>query len=57
MFQKCGQKDNKKYTFGLRKEQMEEPLMEKEATMICCASCGTCLTQRMKYCPSCGEKI
>ena len=55
MMLKCGQKDNKNYTFGVRKEQIEE--QEKEANRICCASCGTCLTQRMKYCPSCGERL
>jgi len=51
---KCGQKDNKNYTFGVRKEQLEE---KKEASKICCASCGTCFTKKMKYCPSCGEKL
>ena len=49
---KCGQKDNIKYTFGARKEQIE-----KESFKICCASCGTCLTTQMKFCPSCGEKL
>ena len=51
MMLKCGQKDNKKYTFGVRKEEV------KEATKICCAFCGTCLTKRMSFCPSCGEKL
>ena len=50
---KCGQKDNKNYTFGVRKEQIEE----KEVSKICCASCGTCLTKKMSFCPSCGEKL
>ena len=52
---KCGQKDNKNYTFGVRKEQTEEK--EKEASKICCSSCGTCLTKKMSFCPSCGEKL
>jgi len=52
---KCGQKDNKNYTFGVRKEQIEDE--KKEANKICCASCGTCLTKQMKYCPFCGEKL
>ena len=55
MFLKCGQKENTKYTFGLRKEQMEEEI--REANKICCASCGTCLTKKMKFCPSCGEEL
>ena len=53
---KCGQKDNKNYTFSVRKEQIEE-LDNKEAGKICCASCGTCLTSKMNFCPSCGEKL
>ena len=56
MMLKCGQKDNKKYTFGVRKDQMEE-LEVKEATKICCDSCGTCLTKKMKFCPSCGKEL
>lgn len=56
MMLKCGQKDNKRYTFGVRKEQIEE-VEVKEATRICCGSCGTCLTKKMKFCPSCGEKL
>ena len=52
---KCGQKDNKNYTFGVRKEQVEE--QEKEDSKLCCASCGTCVLFKMKFCPSCGEKL
>ncbi len=55
MMLKCGQKDNKKYTFGLRKEQMEDET--KEANKICCAFCGTCLASQMSFCPSCGERL
>ena len=51
---KCGQRDNKKYTFGVRKDQIEE---NEKDNKICCISCGTCITSRMKYCPSCGEKL
>ena len=57
MILKCGQKGNKNYIFGLRKEQMEESSQEKEVNKICCISCGTCLTRKMRFCPSCGEKI
>jgi hypothetical protein len=55
MMLKCGQKDNKRYTFGVRKDQIEEEV--KEASKICCGSCGTCLTKKMKFCPSCGEEL
>ncbi len=55
MMLKCGQKDNKNYTFGVRKEQLED--IEKESSKICCASCGACLTSRMQYCSSCGKKL
>ena len=51
---KCGQCDNKKYTFGIRKEQMEEP---KKETQICCLSCGTCFIKGIKVCPSCGREM
>jgi hypothetical protein len=53
---KCGQKDNKKYTFGVRREQLEE-VIEKETEKICCASCGSCLLSKSNFCPSCGEKL
>ena len=55
MMLKCGQKDNKKYTFGVSKDQIKEA--EKEISKICCGSCGTCLTKKMKYCPSCGKEL
>ena len=53
---KCGQKDNKNYTFGLRKEQIKEG-EKKEENKICCSSCGACVLSKMKYCPSCGEEL
>ena len=53
---KCGQPDNKNYTFGLRKEQMEDT-EKNEENKICCISCGTCITSKMKYCPACGEEL
>ena len=57
---KCGQKDNKNYTFGVRKEQMGDPFQEqpeKKITKNCCVSCGTCLVKKSKFCPACGEKL
>jgi hypothetical protein len=51
---KCGQKNNKNYTFGVRKEQINEA--EKE-NQICCLKCGICFFHKMKYCSNCGEKM
>ena len=56
---KCGQTGNKKYTFGLRKEQVEraEDTTEKVAETSCCSECGVCIPQKSSYCPNCGAKI
>ena len=58
---KCGQKDNKKYTFGVRKDQMEEveakEVERKELKKICCGSCGTYVSSKSSFCPSCGGKV
>ncbi len=52
---KCGQKNNTKYTFGLRKEQREE--IEKEAMItIYCSSCGSKCLKNSIFCSNCGEK-
>ena len=51
---KCGQKDNKNYTFGVRIEQREQI---KEANhLIYCGNCGSCVSKNMKFCPFCREK-
>ena len=55
MMLKCGQKDNKRYTFSVRKEQIEED--NKQSSKICCGSCGNCLIKSMKFCPSCGKEL
>ena len=52
---KCGQKNNLKYTFGLRKEQREE--MKKDASVIYCESCGSKCSKKDIYCSACGEKL
>jgi len=59
MFQKCGQKDNTKYTFGLRKEQREEIEAEKEVkiAMKSCSSCGSSCGVKSRFCPSCGASV
>ena len=49
---KCGQKDNTKYTFGVRKEQVE-----KEVNTVCCAFCGNCFSAKKKKCPTCGANL
>ena len=53
---KCGQKDNKNYTFGVSKEQILEA-DKKEVVKICCTSCGASVSPQAKFCHSCGEKI
>ena len=55
---KCGQKDNKKYTFGLRKEQMQDGEVAKEAMItIYCSACSRACKKDSNYCPHCGEKL
>lgn len=58
---KCGQTGNKKYTFGLRKDQIDE---EKEILesgnkeyIGKCSKCGGLIRTNDLYCSSCGEKI
>jgi len=58
MMLKCGQKDNAKYTFGLRKEQREENEVAKEAMVtMYCASCSSKCRKNSKFCSSCGAKL
>ncbi len=59
MFLKCGQKENTKYTFGLRKEQRDEIETSKEviAAVIHCSSCGKSCRQGSKFCQNCGAKV
>ena len=54
MFTKCGQKDNKKYSFGMKKDE------EKQVKTVCnafCKTCGSKASENTKFCGSCGEKI
>jgi len=48
---KCGQKDNKNYTFGIRKEQMRE--LKVSANKFYCKKCHSEITEDMGYCPLC----
>jgi len=59
MFLKCGQKENTKYTFGLRKEQRDDIEVEKQAMnrTKSCSSCGSSCSQVSKYCQSCGASV
>lgn len=58
MFLKSGQKDNTNYTFGLRKEQMEDNEVTKEAMVtMYCASCSRTCKKGSRFCPSCGAKL
>lgn len=58
---KCGQKDNKRYTFGLRKDQTDEErdIIESgnNEYIAKCSKCGALMKSFSNYCPSCGEKI
>jgi DNA-directed RNA polymerase subunit RPC12/RpoP len=53
---KCGQKNNTKYTFGLRKEQVEQELVSHNSGYTC-PKCGTWFPEKIKYCSNCGAKI
>jgi len=53
---KCGQKNNVKYTFGLRKEQREE--IKKDAIVtIYCSNCGRSCKNGSNFCHNCGVKL
>ena len=53
---KCGQTDNKKYTFGVRKDQILEDQENNTKTCIC-SSCGKQCSASANFCPSCGGNI
>ena len=50
---KCGQKDNVKYTFGIKQDQVAE---EKVTMTKFCLKCGAFSKEGSKFCASCGEK-
>ena len=54
---KCGQKDNKNYTFGLRKDQMKKEADMKSISRACCSKCGVCVPGNASFCPNCGAKL
>ena len=58
MMLKCGQKDNARYTFGLRKEQIEDNIVdEKKSPNYRCVECGSSFSTKVSYCSCCGNKI
>jgi len=46
---KCGQKNNKNYTYGIKRE-------DKEMKFIC-RSCKKIYGVKTNYCPICGDKV
>jgi hypothetical protein len=53
---KCGQKDNKNYTFGVRNEQIKEAVKDIETAF--CPCCGKMVVVgQANYCSRCGEKL
>ena len=59
MFLKCGQKNNTKYIFGLRKEQIEaiEDVKEVKVAMKSCSICGGSCGAKSKFCSLCGARV
>jgi len=53
---KCGQKDNKNYTFGVRQDQIKES-DKKEIITAFCYNCGHSCKEGSKFCSSCGVKM
>jgi len=51
---KCGQKDNKNYTFGIKKENIKEA---SNINVIYCSTCGATCKDNSKFCSACGEKF
>ena len=54
---KCGQKNNKNYTFGLNDKQIKEAGLKEIEEHKMCLACKTFITSKSKFCPSCGEKL
>lgn len=53
---KCGQKNNKNYTFGKTEKQIKEMQVFEEKKKCFCVSCGTKILCTSNFCPNCGEK-
>ena len=51
---KCGQKNNKNYTFGVTDKQVKEA---KKKEMKICSSCESRVAFKSNLCSSCGEKV
>jgi rRNA maturation endonuclease Nob1 len=55
MMLKCGQKDNKNYTFGVTEKQIKEA--QEVKAILSCLSCGKTFDKKVSFCSSCGGKI
>jgi len=55
---KCGQQNNKNYTFGVDDKQVRE-IKEAQKTIIAqtCPHCGQTSMVKTNYCPNCGESL
>ena len=51
---KCGQKDNKNYTFGVTDKQIKEAQV-KEISVYTCPECGQTSIVKTSFCPNCGK--
>ena len=51
---KCGQKDNKNYTFGVTDKQIKEAQAE-EMEIFTCSDCGQSSMIKTNFCPNCGH--
>ena len=54
---KCGQKDNKNYTFGVTEKQIKEGSREEPITICTCPNCGQTSMVKTNFCPNCGDKM
>lgn len=56
---KCGQRDNKKYTFGIRQELDIDRKNVDNLSILkkFCSACGTKLANNADYCFKCGSPI
>ena len=53
---KCGQKDNKNYTFGVTDKQIKESKILNKSYLIC-PKCAKVITESSNFCPFCGKEL
>jgi len=55
---KCGQKDNKNYTFGVTDKQIKEAQAQSEEIEIfTCSGCGQTSIVKTNFCSNCGGSM